>query len=588
MTARTGVLIVVFFGLLTLLAIPLGRYLTRVFAGENKTSAKVLGPVERLLYRLAGVDAAREHSWKEYAIGVLVFSLFTQLVTYVLLRAQGALPGNPTNLPAVPPWLAFNTATSFTTNTNWQSYSGEATMSYASQAVALVSHNFFSAGVGICVAIALIRGISRAEKDTVGNFWVDLVRVHLYVLLPISLVYALFLVSQGVIQTWQGPAVWPTLDGASQSLLRGPVASQEAIKMLGTNGGGYFNANSAHPWENPTPLSNFVQILSIFAIPAALCVTLGEMVKNRRHGWAVLGAMTFIAFVGVVVIAASEQHGTPALLRHGVDMAASSVNPGGNMEGKEVRFGIADTSLFAEVTTAASCGAVNSMHDSFTPMGGLVPMLNIQLGEIVFGGVGSGLYGMLVYVIIAVFLAGLMVGRTPEYLGKKLDSRDVRMASLFILIPAFSILIFSAIGVMTDAGRSGILNTAAADVPGVGWKPAPHGLSEVLYAFTSGTGNNGSAFAGLTAYSADHPIFYSLTLGLAMFVGRFLPLIAVLAIAGNMAKKKRVPTGAGSFPVDGALFVSLLVAVILVVGALTFFPALSLGPVAEQLMMMGR
>jgi potassium-transporting ATPase potassium-binding subunit len=596
MNPRFWLLIAVYFAVLALLAVPLGRFLARVFAGENRLSARVLGPVERWLYRLAGVDPEREHGWKEYAAGVLGFSLVTQLISYAVMRAQGSLPFNPTGLSAVPEWLAFNTATSFTTNTNWQSYAGESTVSSLSQAVALTSQNFFSAGVGICVAIALIRGIARAETTKLGNFWVDLVRVHLYVLLPISLLYALFLVSQGVIQTWAGPVSWATLDGGTQSLLRGPVASQEAIKMLGTNGGGFFNANSAHPFENPTRLSNFVQILSIFAIPAALCVTLGEMVAGavkdnprhasmgRRHGWAVFAAMTAIAVGSAAVIGYAEQRGNPILVREGVTAVASSVDPGGNMEGKEVRFGIPDTALFAEVTTAASCGAVNSMHDSFTPIGGLVPMLNIQLGEVVFGGVGAGMYGVLVYVVLAVFLAGLMVGRTPEYLGKKIDSRDVRMASLYILIPAFSILIFTAASVMTEAGRSGILNTAAADVAGTDWKPHPHGLSEVLYAFSSATGNNGSAFAGLTAFSKDHPVFYSLTLGLAMFVGRFPLIIAVLAIGGNMARKKRVPAGPGSFPVDGPLFIGLLVAVILIVGALTFFPVLSLSPIAEQLL----
>nr|MBP6834273.1 potassium-transporting ATPase subunit A [Deltaproteobacteria bacterium] len=410
------------------------------------------------------------------------------------------------------------------------------------------------------------------------------VRAHLYVLVPISVVYALFLVSQGVIQTWSGPAHWTTLDGVAQSILRGPVASQEAIKMLGTNGGGYFNANSAHPWENPTPLSNLVQMVSIFAIPGALCVTLGEMVKNRRHGWAVFATMTLIAALGVSVLGHFEQAGNPALTRAGADQVASALQCGGNMEGKEARFGIADTALFATVTTDASCGAVNGMHDSFTPMGGLVPMLNMQLGEVVFGGVGAGMYGVLVYILIAVFLAGLMVGRTPEYLGKKIDSRDVRMASLYILIPAFSILLFSAAAVLTEVGRAGIMNASTADVPGAPWHPHPHGLSEILYAFTSGTANNGSAFAGLTAYSAAHPVFYSLTLALAMFVGRFPLIVAVLAIAGNMAKKRPVPPGPGSFPVDGALFVGLLVGVILIVGALTFFPALSLGPIVEHFM----
>jgi K+-transporting ATPase ATPase A chain len=582
MPARFWVLNLVFFALLAVIAVPLGRFMFRVFAGENHISARVLGPVERWLYRLAGVTPEREHDWKQYAAAMLAFSLLTQLFSYAVMRLQAVLPGNPTRLPSVAPWLAFNTATSFTTNTNWQSYSGEATMSYVSQAFALASHNFWSAGVGICIAIALIRGISRSETDKIGNFWVDLVRVHLYVLVPLCVVYALFLVSQGVLQTWAGPATWSTLDGGSQALLRGPVASQEAIKMLGTNGGGFFNANSAHPFENPTPLSNFVEILSIFAIPAALCVTLGEMVKNKSHGWAVFAAMTFISLAGILVVGYFEQKGNPILFREGLSAVASAVDPAGNMEGKELRFGILDSALFAVVTTDASCGAVNAMHDSFMPLAGLVPMLNIQLGEVVFGGVGAGMYGVLIYVIMAVFLAGLMVGRTPEYLGKKLDSRDIRLASLYILIPAFVILVFTALAAMTDAGRSGISNSAAADVPGTTWKPAPHGLSEMLYAYSSGAGNNGSAFAGLTAYSADHPVFYSLTLGLAMFLGRFPLIVSVLAIAGNMAKKKRVPAGPGSFPVEGALFAGLLVVVILIVGALTFFPALSLGPIVEH------
>ncbi|MGZ3422431.1 MAG: potassium-transporting ATPase subunit KdpA [Polyangiales bacterium] len=569
---RVLVLNLVFFAVLVLVAVPLGRFMTRVFAGENHGSRKVLGWLERGIYRAAGVDEGKEHGWRAYAGAMLAFSLLTQVVTYAILRLQHKLPYNPTKLDAVAPWLAYNTSTSFTTNTNWQSYGGETTMSYVSQAVGLTSHNFFSAGVGICIAIALIRGIARSQSETIGNFWVDLVRVHLYVLLPLCLLYALFLVSQGVIQTWQGPASWTALDGSTQSLLRGPVASQEAIKMLGTNGGGYFNANSAHPWENPTPFTNFVQMVSIWAIPAALCITLGDMVKSPKHGWAVLGAMTFIAVLGIVVTTYFESKGNPVLARAGAAVAT-------NMEGKEVRFGIGDSSLFAVVTTGASCGAVNSMHDSFTPLGGLVPLLNIQLGEVVFGGVGAGMYGVLVYVVLAVFLAGLMVGRTPEYLGKKIDSRDVRFASFYVLIPAFSILLFTAIAVLTEAGKSGILNT------GPDGAPHPHGFSEILYAYSSGTGNNGSAFAGLTAYSTQHPIFYSLTLGLAMFLGRFPLIIAVLAIAGNMVKKKLVPAGAGSFPVDNGLFVGLLAGVILIVGALTFFPALSIGPIVEHIQM---
>ena len=582
MSARYYLLVFVFFALVALVSWPLGRFLTRVFAGTNQASRKLGWPVERVLYRIAGVDPSREQTWKGYATGVLVFSLFTQLITYVLLRLQDVLPLNPAKLGAVAPWLSFNTATSFTTNTNWQSYGGETTMSYLSQAVALTSHNFFSAGVGIVVAIALIRGLSRHETDKIGNFWVDLVRVHLYVLLPICLVYALFLVSQGVIQNFAHPTTWTTLDGATQTIVQGPVASQEAIKMLGTNGGGYFNANSAHPFENPTPLSNLMQMLSIFALGGALCVTLGEMMGSKRHGWAVFATMTLLSVSAMFVLGHFEAAGNPLLSQAGVDQTTSALQAGGNMEGKELRFGIPESSVFATVTTDASCGAVNAMHDSFTPLGGLVPLLNIQLGEIVFGGVGTGMYGMLVYIILAIFLSGLMIGRTPEYLGKKIDSRDIRFASFYILITAVLILGMTSVGVMTEAGRAGILNTGAAELPGAPWKPHPHGFSEILYAFTSAAGNNGSAFAGLTAYSADHPMFYSLTLAINMMFGRFLPIIAVLAIAGNMAKKKRSPPGPSSFPVGGGLFIALLTGTILLVGALTFFPILSFGPIVEH------
>lgn len=583
MSARYWMLVLVYFALVAAIAWPLGRFLSRVFAGTNRFSRKVGAPIERVLYRWAGVDAEREQTWKGYVMAVLGFSLLTQLITYVMLRLQDSLPMNPAKLGAVAPWLAFNTATSFTTNTNWQSYGGETTMSYLSQAVALTSHNFFSAGVGIVVAIALIRGIARHETDKIGNFWVDIVRVHLYVLLPLCVLFALFLVSQGVIQNFVRPATWTTLDGATQTLMQGPVASQEAIKMLGTNGGGYFNANSAHPFENPTPLSDFAQILSIFAIGGALCVTLGEMVGNRRHGWAVFATMTLLSVSALCVVQHYEAKGNPLLTAIGVDQVVSSTQPGGNMEGKELRFGIPDSSLFTVVTTDASCGAVNNMHDSLTPIAGLIPLLNIQLGEIVFGGVGSGMYGMLVFIILAIFLSGLMIGRTPEYVGKKIDSRDVRFASFYILVMAVLILGTTSMGLMTEAGRSGILNTAAADIAGASWKPHPHGFSEVLYAFSSGAGNNGSAFAGLTAYSADHPIFYSLTLALNMLFGRFLPIVAVLAIAGNMAKKKRIPPGPSSFPVGGGLFIALLTGTILLVGALTFFPMLSFGPIVEHL-----
>jgi potassium-transporting ATPase potassium-binding subunit len=582
MSARYYLLVVAFFALVAAIAWPLGRFMQRVFAGTNGVSRKLGGPIERVLYRAAGVDPSREQTWKSYALSVLGFSLFTQLITYVMLRLQDSLPLNPAKLGAIAPWLAFNTATSFTTNTNWQSYGGETTMSYTSQAVALTSHNFFSAAVGIVVAVALIRGLARHETDKVGNFWVDLVRVHLYVLLPICVFFALFLVSQGVIQNIAHPTTWTTLDGTTQTIMQGPVASQEAIKMLGTNGGGYFNANSAHPFENPTPLCNFLQMLSIFAIGGALCITLGEMLGNRRHGWAVFATMTLISVAAILVIGHFESPGNPMLSSLGVDQTASSMQPGGNMEGKEVRFGIPDSSVFTVVTTDASCGAVNTMHDSLTPLGGLIPLLNIQLGEIVFGGVGTGMYGMLVYVILAIFLSGLMIGRTPEYLGKKIDSRDVRFASFYILITAILILGMTSVGLMTEAGRAGILNTSATDIAGASWKPHPHGFSEVLYAFSSAAGNNGSAFAGLTAYSADHPVFYSLTLAINMLFGRFLPIVAVLAIAGNMAKKKRIPPGPSSFPVGGGLFIALLTGTILLVGALTFFPMLSFGPIVEH------
>ena len=582
MSARFYLLLFVFFALVAAVSYPLGRFMARIFCGTNTTTRKIGAPVENFVYRLAGVDPSREQTWKGYAAAVLGFSLFTQLITYVLLRLQDSLPLNPAKLGAVAPWLSFNTAVSFTTNTNWQSYGGETTMSYLSQAVALTSHNFFSAGVGIAVAVALVRGIARHETDKIGNFWVDLFRVHLYVLVPICVFYALFLVSQGVIQNFIHPTTWTTLDGANQTLMQGPVASQEAIKMLGTNGGGYFNANSAHPFENPTPLSNLVQMLSIFAIGGALCITLGEMLGSIRHGFAVLATMTLLSVVCVFIVGHFEAAGNPMLTHLGVDQTASALQTGGNMEGKELRFGIADSSLFSVVTTDASCGAVNAMHDSLMPLSGLIPLLNMQLGEVVFGGVGSGLYGMLVFIILAIFLSGLMIGRTPEYLGKKIDSRDVRFASFYILVMAVLILGTTSLGLMTEAGRAGILNTAVSELPGAPWKPHPHGFSEVLYAFTSAAANNGSAFAGLTAYSADHPIFYSVTLAANMMFGRFLPIIAVLAIAGNMAKKKRVPPGPSSFPVGGGLFVALLTGTILLVGALTFFPILSFGPIVEH------
>ena len=484
-----------------------------------------------------------------------------------MLRAQAVLPLNPTHLPGLPPWLAFNTTVGFETGTAWESFSGEATVSAFSQAVALVSQNFFAPAVALCAAIALARGVARHESETVGNPWVDLCRAHLYVLVPLSIAFALAFVSQGVLQSWGEPLSVTALGGGSQVLLRGPVASLEAIKLLGSNGEGYYNANSAHPWENPTALCNFFQILSILIVPVALCFTLGEMVKSRRHALALFGAMTALIVAGAVAIAHFEQAGNPALAGAGVAQVA------GNMEGKEVRFGVPGSAVFSEVTTASSCGAVDAMHDSYTPLAGLVPMLNMELGEVVFGGTGCGLYGLCAFVLLTVFIAGLLIGRMPEYLGKKIEDRDIRLAILVVLIPAFSILIFTALGVSLEAGRAAMGNTG------------PHGLSEVLYAYSSASANNGSTFAGMTFYSDEHPVFYSLTLALAMFVARYPVLGIVLALAGSLASKRRAEVGPQSFPVDGPLFAGLLVSVIILVGALTFFPALALGPVVEHLMM---
>ena len=577
--------IALFIAVILLLAKPMGSYMTRVFERRRTWLDPVLVPCERLLYRLTGVDPDEEMRWTQYAVAMLIFSASTLLLTYIIQRLQRVLPLNPQHLAAVSPDLALNTAISFTTNTNWQAYTPETTMSYLTQMLGLATHNFWSAAVGLALAIAFIRGIARREMKTLGNFWVDLTRGTLWVLLPISTVFSLALVSQGVIQNLK-PYTTATLvepqhvtttgaDGKSttttvttQTIAQGPVASQEAIKMLGTNGGGFFNANSAHPFENPTPLTNFLQLLSIFLIPAGLTATLGKMVGSPRHGWAVLAAMTLLWFVGVFTCYRAETQPNP--LMHNVDQRNSLIQPGGNMEGKEVRFGIANSALFATVTTDASCGAVNSMHDSFTPLGGMVPMVNILLGEIVFGGVGAGLYGMLVFVIISVFIAGLMVGRTPEYLGKKIESYDVQMAMLYLLIFPLLILGFAAVAVlMPTLGLSALTNHG------------PHGLSEILYAYASATGNNGSAFAGLS--SNTH--WYNYSLGIAMFVGRFMMIIPMLAIAGNLAGKKIVPETAGTFPVTTPLFTVLLTSVIVIVGALTFFPVLSLGPILEHLLL---
>ena len=581
MTLNGWLQILLFIAVILLLAKPMGSYLTSVFERRRTILDPVLAPCERLLYRLTGVDPDKEMRWTEYTIVMLIFSAATMLFTYVVERLQGFLPLNPQHLPNVESALALNTAISFTTNTNWQAYTPESTMSYLTQMLGLATHNFWSAAVGMALAIAFVRGIARREMNTLGNFWVDLTRGTLWVLLPISVVFSLALVSQGVIQNLrpydtahlvESQKITGT-DGktktvTTQTIAQGPVASQEAIKMLGTNGGGFFNANSAHPFENPTPLSNFLQMLSIFLLPAGLAITLGQMVGSPKHGWAVLAAMVLLWFAGTCTAYWAEAHANPLL--HNVNAQVTQTQAGGNMEGKEVRFGIASSALFATVTTDASCGAVNSMHDSFTPLGGLVPLTNILLGEVVFGGVGAGLYGMLVFVVMAVFIAGLMVGRTPEYLGKKIESFDVQMAMLYLLIFPLLILGFSAIAVlMPNLGLSSLANHG------------PHGLSEILYAYTSATGNNGSAFAGLNANTH----WYNYSLAAAMFFGRFMMIVPMLAIAGNLVTKKSVPPTSGTFPVTTPLFTVLLTGVILIVGALTFFPVLSLGPVLEHLLL---
>jgi potassium-transporting ATPase potassium-binding subunit len=565
MTGNGWLQILIFFALVLAVTKPLGVFMARLFSGERTFLHRLLRPVEQLLYRVTGVTEAHEMHWTEYAGAMLWFSLVSMLVLYAIQRLQNFLPFNPNNFPALSPHLAFNTAASFTTNTNWQSYSGEATMSYFTQMVGLTFQNFASAAVGIALAIALIRGIARRESNSLGNFWVDLTRASLYLLLPISFIAALFFVSQGVVQNFNPYTVAKGIDaaGQAQTIAQGPVASQLAIKMFGTNGGGFFNANSAHPFENPTPLTNFVQMLLIFAIPAGLTYTLGRMTGAAKHGWAVFAAMFMLSFAGVAVTYWAETQRNPLL-------PVNIAQMGGNWEGKEVRFGMANSALFATVTTDASCGAVNSMHDSFTPLGGLVPLVNILLGEVVFGGVGAGLYGVLIFVVLAVFIAGLMVGRTPEYLGKKIEAYDIKMAMLYALIFPLLLLTFTAISVLSDSFGLSSLNNSG-----------PHGLSEILYAFTSGTGNNGSAFAGLNA----NTLWYNTTLGLAMLAGRFLMIVPMLALAGNLSRKKIVPPSAGTFPVTTPLFTMLLISIILILGALTFFPVLSLGPIVEHLLM---
>jgi K+-transporting ATPase ATPase A chain len=555
--------IIVFALLVLALTKPLGLYMFRVFEGENQPLPRIFGPIERVSYRLMGVDPHREQTWVEYAMALLLFSAAGLLVTYAIQRLQASLPLNPQGLPGVPSELAFNTAVSFTTNTNWQFYGGESTMSYLTQMAGLAWHNFTSAAAGMGVALVIARGLTRREgpdgPKTVGNFWVDLYRALLYVLLPISVVFTLVLVSQGVIQNLSPYLDVTTLEGGKQTLALGPVASQEVIKELGTNGGGFFNANSAHPFENPTPLTNLIEMLLIFCIPAALTYTYGRMAKDQKQGWAIFGAMAVLFTAGIVVCYWAEAQGHPLLSELPVSQ------PLGNMEGKEVRYGVSASTLWATVTTDTSCGAVNSMHDSYTALGGLVPLVNIQLGELIFGGVGAGLYAALVYVLLSVFIAGLMVGRTPEYLGKKIEAREMKLAMLYVLIFPLIILGFTAWSLVVPYGTAGLNNGG------------PHGLSEALYAFSSQAGNNGSAFAGLSGNA-----FYNVTGGLAMLAGRFFMIIPVMAMAGGMVNKKIAPPGPGTFPTGGPLFAGLLTSVIVIVGALTFFPALSLGPLVEH------
>jgi potassium-transporting ATPase potassium-binding subunit len=584
MTANGWFQILLFLGLILLVTKPLGIFLCRVYEGKSTFLDPVLRPVEKLIYRVSGIDESKEMDWKGYGVAMLLFSGVSLLILDVIERTQQWLPWNPQGLGNLAPDLAWNTAVSFTTNTNWQSYSPETTMTYFTQMAGLAYHNFVSAAVGVALAIAVIRGVARKESKTIGNFWVDTTRGLLWVFLPLCVVGGLVLVSQGVVQNLkpytQAKLVEPQViekqeaDGSksqetvtTQVIAQGPAASQEAIKMIGTNGGGFFNANSAHPFENPTPLSNFLQMLMIFAVPSALTYVLGRMTGSARHGWAVWSAMAALFLAGVFVAYTAESRGNPLL--KGVDQSGTLFHSGGNMEGKEVRFGIADSALFTTITTDASCGAVNNAHDSLTPLAGMVPLTNIMLGEVIFGGVGAGLYGMVVFVVLAVFIAGLMVGRTPEYLGKKIEAFDVKMAVLSILVSSLTILIFSAVAIVSKAGVTGISN------------PGPHGLSQILYAYSSGTGNNGSAFGGINA----NTFWYNSTLGIAMLLGRFFAVIPILAIAGNLGAKKHVPESLGTFPVTGPLFAVLLVSVILIVGALTFFPSLSLGPILEHLLM---
>ncbi len=563
MTSNDFIQLLSYFMLLIILAIPLSRYMAKVFQGEKTILDKVLGPVESFIYQICGIDAKKEMNWWEYALSLLAFSFVGLISLLILLLVQGYLPLNPQGFGGLRWDLAWNTAVSFTTNTNWQAYAGESTMSYLSQMLGLTVQNFISAAAGISVVVALIRGLSRHQAKSIGNFWADLTRTILWVLLPLSIVGALLLASQGVIQNFSPYLTLHTLQGANQTLAMGPVASQEAIKMFGTNGGGFMNANSAHPFENPTPFSNLLEMLFLLLIPVALTFTFGKMLKDSKQGKVIFGAMLILLVLMLGTTYSAEIAGNP-LIKH-IGITGSSV-----MEGKEVRFGVVNSALWATITTATSCGAVNAMHDSLTPLGGLSPLLQIMLGEVVFGGVGSGLYAMLLFVILTVFIIGLMVGRTPEYLGKKIQSFEMKMAILAVLIPSACILLGSALAVLIPAGTSSIAN------------PGPHGLSEILYAFSSASGNNGSAFAGLNA----NTVFYNVALSLCMLIGRFGPIVLVLAIAGSMADKKITPAGAGTFQTTGGLFSGLLAGVVLVVGALTFFPALALGPIVEQLLML--
>lgn len=584
MTPNGILQIVVYFLVIAAVAKPMGVFMTRVFAGERTFLHPLLRPLERLCYKLCGVKEDVEQRWTQYAGSMLAFSVFSAVFLYALQRLQGFLPLNPAgfgtahapaNATALTPDLAFNTAVSFTTNTNWQSYGGETTLSYLVQMLGLTMHNFTSAAVGMAIAVAMIRGFSRHQVNALGNFWADIVRATVYVLLPLSLVFALFLTSQGVIQNLKPYTTVTTVEGKTQTIAQGPVASQEAIKMLGTNGGGFFNANSAHPFENPSPLTNFFQMISIFTIPAGLTYVFGRMVKDQRQGWALFAAMSVLFLVGAFVVYHFEQAGNPILTKLGLE------NGGGNMEGKEVRFGIAATALFATVTTDASCGAVNAMHDSLTPLGGLVPLFNLHLGEVIFGGVGAGLYGMLMFAILAVFIAGLMVGRTPEYLGKKIEGKEVKMAMLALIATSFVILLFSAASSVIDFPKGGYWNGANGPAIANLNNGGPHGFSEILYAYSSAAANNGSAFAGITTNTP----WYNLTMGIAMLVGRFLMIIPLLAAAGSLAAKKQIPVTSGTLPTHGTLFVGLLVGTIVIVGALTFFPALSLSPIVEHFLM---